>query len=153
MASDELRCYLIIDASAPRPAEIWQALIAAVKDKPMVAAVRDAAHGAMPCNAVNINRPSSDGRYRLGDFEIDRADVDDLLVVLEAQCALRSITGNKQVKFTQLIQAELREAGVDLGYTPAQAANLSVELIGLGARMDAINEAIAWLIAHMGDWE
>ena len=152
--ANHIRVYLVIDASAARTPAQWNSLINAVKDKPMVLAVRLAANVRdMPHNHVNINRPSTSARFMLGDFEIDKVDATELLAVLAAQCTARGIAHTTiRADFAALIQAELREAAIDLGYTPAQAANLSVGIVGYGERLAAIAEGQAWLVAA-GGWE
>jgi len=150
--SDEVRCYFVIDASAPRSTGQWWNLIQAAKAKPLLKAVQQASNAHMPCNKVNVC-PSVSLRYVLIEFEIDRRDRPNLIALLEAQCILRGILGGMFAKFEGLLQAELREAAVDLGYTVGQAEALSVNVIGLGDRKTAIKEAHIWFEPYRVEWE
>lgn len=152
--ADELRCYVLIDASAPRDQEQWEALIGAAKDKPMALAIRQAVHGLGPQNHINLNRPSLTARYMLGDFEIHREDKAGLLVVLNEQCAIRGIVEvGALAKFESLLQAELREAVVDLGYTVPQSENLIFSVLGFGEMFVAIDQVRLWFLANIEEWE
>lgn len=152
----EIRCYILIDASATRAASTWNNILNAAKSKPMIQAVRDKATTRdLPHNRVNLDRLSLSPvrRYAIGDFEIDTNDASDLVAVLTAECTRRLIldSGN-QAKFRALIEAEIREAAVDLGFT-AIAPLIVVTLIGFGARQTAIANAQAYIAANIAAWE
>ena len=152
----EIRCYMVIDAAAPRTEVQWDALKGAVKNKPMLQVIRNlgAAHN-LPHLEVISKRMSLNLRYALVRFVVDESDNQAALAVLNTQCALHGITGTAQQKFNGEIQFELREAAVDLGYTQTQANNLITSIIGydVDSYTVAIAGAQAYITANSANWE
>lgn len=159
----ELRCYFVIHAATvATPTEIqWVALLNQTRMKPFASAIIQAARAAQ--NFISASKRSQNAaqlrRFTLCGFEIDSSTYDALIAFMEAQCTIRGITGTQRQKFKALIQAELQEAAVDLGYG-AQAPNIKIErdlsagdgIVGLGTLQNAINEVKAYLAANAGIW-
>jgi len=153
-----VRVYLQIDAGATRTQGQWDALIGAVKNKPMVLAVRNAASDNVnPCNQVNVNLFSTNPvrRYVIGDFEIADPNITALQAVCDSEITAFGLSsaGGYVARFPRVIQAELQQAATDLGFG-ALAPSLIVTLIGfhLTDRNQAIAQAQAYLIANSSIW-
>ena len=152
----EIRCYVLIDAAATRGASTWNAMLNAVKAKPMIQLLRDKASTRnQPHNQVNLDRGSINPvrRYVIGDFEIDTNDVAVCAATLDSECQRRLILASgTQAKLQALIQAEIQEAAVDLGFV-AIAPLITVTVIGFGLRQNAIDDALAYVSANRAIWE
>lgn len=156
MATDNIRVYLVIDAGATRTQNQWNLLKNAVANKPMVLVVRQKAQlSNQPHNAFNAQRFSVNptDRYLWVEFEVDIQYVDELQAICDTQCAARSIVQvGYQAKFQALIQAELREAGTDLGFSAAIVNLLTVTVVGFGSRQNAIAQSVANMITNCVQW-
>lgn len=156
--ADHIRVYFVVDAGAPRTDEQWALLVTGAKDKPLSSDILSAAQNTrFPQNLINFNRPSvpdDKGKYqwRLGDFEVDKSQVDDLLIELGIQATAKEVTGSNQAKFAGVMLKELQEVAVEAGYE-ALAPLLAFEIIGFGPRDTAIEQAQMWVAAHAKDWE
>jgi hypothetical protein len=152
MATDPVRVYLAINAdTAAVPTEDqWRALFVQAKIKPLAHAVVLAARAAqndITCFKRSLNVTYL-RRWTLVGFEVNKDDVDALTVVLNAQAAARGVTGTLKQKFLGTLQAELQESAIDLGYSAAQAAKITMTWVGFGTRETAIAEAQAYLAAN-----
>lgn len=151
----ETRCYLVIDAAAPRLEEQWQLLITGLKAKPMSAAIIERAQ-ASPYNTVHINRYSLDYQYMLGDFEMAESEREYLLGILEAQRIAQGVSEGLSVRETyrRVTLEEIREVAIETGY-PALAPLLGLEIPGFGQRLTAIADIRAWMydVSRVGNWE
>jgi hypothetical protein len=154
-----LRCYFVVDVStlAVKPTEIqWQTLTQRELTKPLAQAILGYARASQNQIAVTKRAQGTGAmKYTLGCFEIDVDDKAAALAVLNAQAAARSVTGSVIQKFTGVLQAELREAAVDLGYSTAQANKINVTVLndpGIFDRMSAIAKAQAYLAANDAIW-
>lgn len=156
MAEIEIRCYLIIDASAPRTDAQWGALKGAVRDKPMLAYFRSLCqtHDLPQCQVLS-RRNSLDNRYAMVRFVIMNSDKTAAVAQLNSLAAQYGVTGNAQQKFVGVIQFELRQAATDLGYTLTQANNLTCSIIGYDANdyQAAIAQASAYIATNAANWE
>jgi len=156
MATDHVRVYLVVHAdTAVVPSEAqWRSLFAQAKTKPLAHAVVLAARAAQ--NGITAQKRSVNAvqlrRYTLLGFEIDRVDVDALTVVLNAQAVARGVSGTLKQKFLGVLQAELQESALDLGYSAAQAAKITMAWAGFGPRATAINEVRLYLAAQAAIW-
>ena len=166
MASDEVRVYAVIFAnftagSAAVSEANWRLLTNAARLQPLSAAILAAAQGRGAEKFIAANKRSQNAAhlrlYTLVGFELDRTDVDALLVILDAQAAVHGVPGNNRAKFAGVFQAELRAAALSLGYTQANANKLSVVLINgdvpnTFSRDVAIAQAQAYLAANTAIW-
>jgi hypothetical protein len=157
MANGEYRVYFVIDASATRTLAQWNMLAGACDEKPLIAAIILAArHTNKPHNNISRVRFSVDPprRYLLCEFEVDRDDLPAIKNLVDSEIVRRGITGQTgyPAKFTALLQAELREACVDLGY-PTLAPLLSVSLWSYGAQATAIGAAFDKLYTVIDTWQ
>lgn len=152
----EIRCYLIISTGTlPSPSEnAWTLLFQQAQSKNLSAAILNIARAAQ--NQISHKKRSQNTsalrKYSLVSFEIDNQDVDWLLGVLDTEAAQRSITGTQRQKFVGVLQSELRESAIDLGYTAGQSNQLAVTMVGLGDRAESTAEARAYLVANVGIW-
>lgn len=156
MADSPLRIYIAINAdTASAPSEnAWRSLFIQARTKPL-------AHAVVLASRAAQNTPTHDKRslsvtylrrWTLLGFEVDRDDVDNITVVVNAQAIIRGVTGTVKQKFLGVLQAEFRESAVDLGYTQAQADKLTMYWAGFGDRDNAISEAVAYLVANATTW-
>lgn len=164
MATDEVRVYAVIHA-AFAPGQVteanWIALNAAAKLQPLAAAILAAAQGRGAEKYVTAHKRSLNAAHLLLNtlvgFEVDRVEVDALLVVLDTQAALRGVVGNTRAKFVGVLQGEMQDGALSLGYTPANAAKLTVTLInadvpGTFSRDLAIQQAQDYLAENAAIW-
>ncbi len=162
MATDEIRVYSYVFANFAAGSVSdaqWILLFGAAKNYPLSTAVLAAAQGRGAEKYITTHKRSQNAAYlrlyTLLGFEVDRSQVDALLVILNAQAALRSVTGTVMQKFTGVLTSELRDAAISLGYTTTNANKLSVTLIngnGTFSRLLAIEAAQAYLAANAGIW-
>lgn len=167
-ANGEIRIYLDIGTGTlPSPSDVqWLALMGRARTKPLSAAILAAARAAQ--NFISATKRSQGtgqiNKHTLVCFEVERDQVSAIQAVLDAQAALRSIVGNNFVKIPAVLLAELRDSAVDLGYTVAQANQLSVTLINQpgypqtwsrgypDSGAGAIPQAQAYLAARAAVW-
>lgn len=148
------RAYIVIDAGASRTVQQWNDLKGAVKNKPMLLKIRQLGEPRdKPHLKVIDSRLSLNTRFAFVRFIVDDADEAEALNTLNTQCSNRGITGNVRTKFTSLIQAELREAAIDLGYTAGQANNLVVTMVAFGNTANSIEELGTWWTSNAAAWE
>ncbi len=164
MATDHLRVYSVVFANFAAGSvteDQWLALADAAKVQPLSAAILDAARGRGAQCYITARKRSQNAAalllYTLVGFEVDREDVDALLVVLNTQAALFGIPGAARVKFAGVFQAELRAAAADLGYPVTAQNKLSVTLVNgdienTFQRDVAIAQAQAYLAANTAIW-
>jgi hypothetical protein len=154
-----LRVYFVVDVSAmpATPAEApWRALMQQARSKPLAAAIVGYARASQ--NFISgSKRALGTGlmKYTLGCFEIDTDNRAAALSALNTQAAARGVSGTATQKFAGVLQAELREAAVDLGYTTTQANKIAVTVVndpGAFDRMSAINRAQTYLAANDATW-
>jgi hypothetical protein len=157
MADDNIRVYAVIFADFPSGSvseEQWQTLMQSAKEQPLSSAVIAAVRAAQ--NNITANKRSQNAAhlrlYTVVGFEIDIADVDDLLVVLNAQAVIRNVTGTAVQKFQGVLQAELRAAALSLGYSGANANKLSVIQAIATDRETAIQQAQTYLANNAEIW-
>lgn len=153
----EIRVYAVIfaDFAAGSVSEAqWQALMNAAKAQPFSSAVIQAVRAAQ--NQITANKRSQNPAhlrlYTVVGFEIDNADVDSLLVVLNAQAAIHGVAGTSVQKFQGVLQAELRAAALSLGYSGANANKLSVIQAIATDRATAIAQAQTYLANNAARW-
>lgn len=164
MASSEVRVYAVIFADFPAGSvsdASWQTLMVAAKAEPLSTAILAAAQGRGAQAYITHRKRSQNAAYlrlytMLG-FEIDRAEVDALEIVLNEQAIVYGVAGNTKAKFEGVLQGELRTAAEGIGYTPTQQSKLSVFLInddisGTFERAIAIAQAQTYLAANAAIW-
>lgn len=66
-------------------------------------------------------------RYCLVRLDFDNQHKDTLLATLNAEATARSITGTLEQRVSGVLQAELREAALALGYTQTQANQIAID--------------------------
>jgi hypothetical protein len=157
MAEDNIRVYAVIFADFPSGSVSeaqWQDLTQAAKTQPLSSAVIAAVRAAQ--NNITASKRSQNAAhlrlYTVVGFEIDRDDVDDLLIVLNAQAVIHNVTGSNVQKFQGVLQAELRAAALGLGYTQVQAGKLSVIQAIATDRQTAIQQAQTYLANNAEIW-
>lgn len=141
----DVRVFFVISTGTlPSPSEAqWVSLVQKDKTQPLSAAVLAAARASQ--NYISASKRSYDLKYTLCTFEVEDSQVAGITAVLDAQAALRGVAGTLKQKFTGVLQGELRDSAVALGYTVNQSNQLAVTLINNGGfdRMVAI-AATAW---------
>jgi hypothetical protein len=144
-------------AGAPSEAQ-WQALMSATKDKPVAQAILTAADNSTGAAQRYVTaRKRSLGtelrRWTMAGFEITNGEIAGVAAVVNAQAALRGLSGVTPLaaRFIAVLEAELQEAAEDLGYG-AQAALLTIPWYTYGTREDAITAAQAYLAANTVIW-
>lgn len=166
MASLEVRVYAVVFADFPAGSvsdEEWQALMGASNAQSLSKAILAAAQGrGAQCYITHDKRSLNASYLRLYTmlgFEVDRADVDALTIVLDTQATIHGVTGSTKTKFEGVLQAELRIAAQlpPLGYTQQQADKLSVDLVNQDIpstfeRAVAIEQAQAYVKTNTGIW-
>jgi hypothetical protein len=153
MATDPIRVYFIINTGTLSPNETqWNSLFQQMKVKTLEASILAVAQGRGAQCFITHNKRSQNAAHLLKNtlcgFEVDRAAVDDLLIVLNAEAALISATGTARAKFVAVLQNDMRVAARDLGYTVTQSNQLTCTVVGFGARDVAIAEAQSYLAAN-----
>lgn len=153
----DLRCYVVLDATTGRDLSLWNNLIQAAKNQPLIVKLLEYGDPEnLPQRKVNINRFSlgATPRYMIGDFEISDLNTTAAITYLNNRLTFYSLatTGSNAVKFARLLTHELRLAAVSLGFTVPQAANLSATVIGLGDPLTAIAEAQAYITTNTASW-
>lgn len=66
-------------------------------------------------------------RYCLVRLDFTNEHKDSLLATLDAEATARSITGTLEQRVSGVLQAELREAALSLGYTQTQANQITID--------------------------
>lgn len=155
--ADEIRVYAVIFADFAAGAvteQQWQTLMQATRLQPLSSAVIQAVRAAQ--NNITASKRSQNAAhlrlYTVVGFEINSADVEALLVVLNAQAVIHGVTGTNVQKFQGVLQAELRLAALGLGYTPTQANKLSVIQAIATDRQTAITQAQTYLANNAEVW-
>jgi len=154
----DVRVYLVIDAGANRTPAQWNQVLTQARLQPMIAKIIEyATADNLPQRFININRQSINGanfRYMLGDFEVGDLNVTAANTFVNNQLTANglSTTGTQQVRFTRLLQFELRAAAVLAGFTQVQANLIVVTTIGFGAMNTAITAAQADINANSARW-
>lgn len=155
-----LRCYVVLDAATGRALSLWNDLIQAAKSQPLIVKILEYGEDEdLPQRKVNINKFSlgANPRYMIGDFEVSDLNTTQALTYLNTRLTFYALatTGTNAAKFGRLLQHELRLAAISLGFSQAQANQLSATVIGLGdpfAENGAVAEAQAWIDARIADW-
>lgn len=154
----DVRVYLVIDAGANRTPAQWNQVLSEARLQPMIERIIELATADnLPQRHININRQSINGanyRYMLGDFEIGDLNVTAANTFVNNQLTANglSTTGSQQVRFTRLLQFEIRAAAVAAGFTQVQANLITVTTIGFGAMLTAIADAQAVIDANSAIW-
>jgi hypothetical protein len=76
-----------------------------------------------------------------------------LILILDDECFDRGITGNNWAQFEGLLTAYAQEVAVGLGYSPAQAANLSALVWNLNDRYLCFAGNCAYMVSNIANWE
>jgi hypothetical protein len=156
--ADNTRVYFVISiGTLGTPSEnAWRGLFQQAKTKAFAHAIIQVAHA---CQNYIWHDKRSQGtdqvrKNTLCGFELAANRVDDLLAVLNEQAVIRGVTGTVKQKFTGVLQAELRESAIDLGYTVNQANQLSVTIVNNGgwARETAIAIVQQYLVDNDAIW-
>ena len=154
---DHIRVYGVIFADFPAGAideSDWETLISAAKQQTLSSAIISAVRSAH--NDISAHKRSLNANflrnYTIFGFEIDGDDVDDLLVILNAQALIHSVTGSNVAKFAGVLQAELRLAALSEGYTVNQTLNLHVQNVIATNRQSAIQQAQTYLANNTNIW-
>lgn len=153
-----LRIYFVIDVTtlATPTEQQWQDLMRAARDKPLAAAIRGFARssvGLLECS--KRARGTRLMQLTMCVFELDADHKAEALTILNAQATARGVSGTPMQKFAGVLQAELRESAVGLGYTTTQANKLTVTVIntpGVFTRMEAITAAQNYLANNDAIW-
>lgn len=156
MATDNIRTYFVLDLGATRTLGQIGNLRSAAAGKPFISQIINyAATHNQPHNQFNVGRLSTNpaNRYVWGEFEVDNADADIAQTFIDAQCANRSIVQpTYRLRIEALLQAEIREAGSDLGFGAAITNTFVVSVVGFGARDTAIAQSTANMITNCTQW-
>lgn len=154
----DVRVYFVIGTGTlPTPSEAqWISLVNQAKTKPLAAAILSAARAAQ--NFISASKRSQGvaalRKNTLCGFEVESNQVPAIQIVLDAQAAIRGVAGNNVAKFQGVLQGELQDSAIDLGYTVPQSAQLSVTVINTGsfARDLAIVAVQAYLVTNDAIW-
>jgi len=154
--ADEIKVYLVIEAqTVTTPTEQqWRDLFSRARTYPLATAILAAVRHAQ--NDIQAHKRSLNITYLLKwtliDFEINAEDVASIRDIVNTQAVLRSIIGTLPQKFTAVLQAELRDAAVALGYTQTQANKLIMTLVSYGDRTTAELAAQQYLATNTHIW-
>ena len=153
--SEALRGYYVLDAGVSRTVNQWNALKVQAATKPLMQAIITAASGRNQPNLKVIStRIGLDTRYALVRIAVDASDWPDLQTTLIVQSVARAVVAlDDQGRFVGVLEAELREAATDIGYTIPQSLNLVVIGIGYGTEAVAAAAARAYIAANKAAWE
>jgi hypothetical protein len=151
----EIKTYIVVNSGTLTPTEPqWVSFFQQAKTKALAAAIITAARASQ--NFISAEKRSKNASALLKNamivFEIDDAFVADIVVVVNAQATIRSVTGTVQQKFVGVLLSELREAGRDMGLTTPQSNQITMSVVGYGDRMTAITAVQAYLSANAGIW-
>lgn len=151
----ELKLYIVVNSGTLNPTENqWQNFFATAATKPLASAIVQAARASQ--EFVSATKRSQNAAALLKNtlvaFEVNNDYVPAIVTVINAQAALRSINGTTQQKFVNVLQAELREAGVAQGLTVPQSNQITMSVVGYGDRATAISQVQAYLAANAGIW-
>lgn len=92
-------------------------------------------------------------QFCLTGFEVSFANKDAVIAKLDEQAALRGITGNTATKFSGVMQGELQDVALSLGYSQAIADQLTVSQLTFSQdRETARSTARGWLQAAAAVW-
>lgn len=154
----EIRVYFVVNSGALTPTETqWRNFFLQAKTKPLATAILAAAKSSQNFIAASKRSQGTGNvlKNTLCAFEVDSEDAAAVIAVLNAQAALRGISGTVTQKFVGVLQAEMREAVVDLGFTVNQANNLTVTLVntvGQFARDAAMAASQQYLATNTAVW-
>lgn len=150
-----IRCYGVIAINVSRNNAQWLALRNQAYTKPMLnAIITEGSKWNLPQMGIIDSRRSFDGKIQLIRFIIDDRDQSTLLNTLNAQCATRNIIQvTTRSKFQALIEQEIKESALDIGYTILQVSNLNFIVVGYGDRDTAITEAENNIQSAKANWE
>lgn len=154
----ELRIYFVVNSGTLTPTELqWTQFFQQAKTKPLASAILAAAKASQNFIAASKRSLGTGNvlKNTLCAFEVDSEDAAAVIAVLDAQAALRGISGTRTQKFVGCLQAEMREAVVDLGFTVNQANNLTVTLVntvGQFTRDAAISAVQSYLATNSAVW-
>lgn len=154
----EIRCYFAVNSGTLTPSEPqWVSFFQQARTKPLATAIINAARASQ--NFISASKRSQGAgnvlKNTLCAFEIASENVQACLNVLNVQAAIRGVTGTTTQKFVGVLQAEMREAVVDLGFTVLQSQQLTVTLVntvGQFARDNAIAAVQSYLAANAAAW-
>jgi hypothetical protein len=154
----EVRVYFVVNSGTLTPSELqWTQFFQQAKSKPLAAAILSAARSSQ--NLIGASKRSQGAGNLLKNtlcvFEIASENVAACVVVLNAQAVIRSVAGTMAQKFIGVLQAEMRDSVVDLGFTALQSQQLTVTLVnGVGTftRAAAISAVQAYLVTNTAVW-
>lgn len=155
---NEVRVYFVVNAGTLTPNESqWTSFFQQARTKPLATAIMDAAQASQ--NRISASKRSQGAgavlKNTLCAFEIASEFVAGCITVLNAQAAIRGIGGSLSNKFVLVLQGEMRDSVVDLGFTVPQSQQLTVILVntaGVFDRASAIAAAQAYLAANDAVW-
>lgn len=154
----EVRVYFVVNSGALTPTETqWRAFFQQAKTKPLATAILAAAKSSQNFIAASKRSQGTGNvlKNTLCAFEVASEEAAAVIAVLDAQAAVRGVTGTRTQKFVGVLQAEMREAVVDLGFTVNQATNLTVTLVntvGQFTRDAAITAVQQYLLTNTAVW-
>lgn len=154
---EHVRVYFIIKTTLNPSESAWLSLVQQEITKPLASAIITAARASQ--NFISASKRSYGTGYirkwTLGGFEVDGEQVAAITALLNAQAIVRGVSGVLKQKFEGVLQAELREAAVDLGYTVPQSQTMTVTMVngnGSFERYAAIAMVQAELVANAAIW-
>ena len=148
-----IKCYIVVNAGSLTPTEPqWVNFFQQAATKALASAIQQAARASQ--NFISASKRSQGALLKntLIAFEVDDEFLDDIVAVVNAQAVVRSVTGTVQQKFVGVLQAELREAGRDMGLTTPQSNQISMTVVGYGNRTNAIADVQVYLAANASIW-
>lgn len=154
----EVRVYFVVNSGTLTPSEAqWRNFFQQAKTKPLATAILAAAKASQNFIAASKRSQGTGNvlKNTLCAFEVASEDAATVIAVLDAQAATRGVTGTRTQKFVGVLQSEMREAVLDLGFTVNQANNLTVMLVntvGQFTREAAIAAVQAYLITADAIW-
>lgn len=154
----ETRVYFVVNAGTLTPTENqWTNFFQQARTKPLATAIMDAAQASQ--NRISASKRSQGSgavlKNTLVAFEIASEFVSGCITVLNAQATLRSVAGTMSQKLIGVLQGEMRDSVVDLGFTVPQSQQLTVILVntpGVFDRSAAIAAAQSYLAANDLIW-
>jgi hypothetical protein len=161
----EHRVYFVIRKEGTAPTALqWIGLFQETAKQPFAAAVVAAANNKGAHNRITRDKYSRNAahlrNFVMVGFEIADGDGPAVLAVLDAQAAIRGITGSIPWKIGKVFEGEFKDAALALGYPQAQVDLLNVEsdtdgtfgVVGYGDRATAIPQAQQYLADNPGIW-
>lgn len=150
-----VKVYIVVNSGSLTPTEPqWISFFQQARTKALASAIVTAARASQ--NFISATKRSQNASALLKNtllvFEVDDQFIDDIVVVVNAQATIRSVTGTVQQKFVGVLLSELREAGRDMGLTTPQSSQITMSVVGYGDRATAIAAVQAYLAANAGIW-